>query len=301
MTPTELLSMVLLLVGSTMVLAELPWFRRQTLVERLLPYTRAAGPRPPSRSAGAGIRQVIAPGLEDLGARASRALGLRDDLQLRLERCGSPDDAATFRVRQVAHGVISLLVAGALALVLRPPAPLAIMLVLGAPVMAILLHEQYLSTKWTNRSARLVGELPVIVEQLGMLMSAGYSLTSAINRLAVRSDGEVARDLRRVIRRIRQGLSASDALTEWADRSDIDAIRRLVAVLHLHSDAGDLGALIAEEARAIRSEAHRDLLESIERRAQLVWIPVTVATLVPGLIFLAVPFMSAMAQVTGGG
>jgi hypothetical protein len=39
----------------------------------------------------------------------------------------------------------------------------------------------------------------------------------------------------------------------------------------------------------------------IERRSQLVWIPVTVATLVPGLIFLAVPFMSAMAQVTGGG
>ena len=70
-------------------------------------------------------------------------------------------------------------------------------------------------------------------------------------------------------------------------------------MLHLHGDAGDLGALIAEEARSIR-EAHRDLLESIERRAQLVWIPVTVATLVPGLIFLAVPFMSAMAQVTGG-
>jgi hypothetical protein len=57
--------------------------------------------------------------------------------------------------------------------------------------------------------------------------------------------------------------------------------------------------LIAAEARSVRAEAHRELIESIERRAQLVWIPVTVATLVPGLIFLAVPFYSAMAQVAG--
>ena len=72
-------------------------------------------------------------------------------------------------------------------------------------------------------------------------------------------------------------------------------------MLRLHDDAGDLGSLIAQEARTIRAAAHRDLLEVIERRSQLVWVPVTVATLVPGLIFLAVPFMSAMTQVTGGG
>jgi hypothetical protein len=49
----------------------------------------------------------------------------------------------------------------------------------------------------------------------------------------------------------------------------------------------------------VRSEAHRALIETIERRGQLVWVPVTVATLVPGLILLAVPFLSAVAMVTG--
>ena len=30
------------------------------------------------------------------------------------------------------------------------------------------------------------------------------------------------------------------------------------------------------------------------RRAQLVWIPVTIATLVPGVLFMAIPFIAAM-------
>jgi hypothetical protein len=38
----------------------------------------------------------------------------------------------------------------------------------------------------------------------------------------------------------------------------------------------------------------RELIEQIERRAQQVWIPVTVATLVPGAVLLAVPFLEAL-------
>jgi hypothetical protein len=44
----------------------------------------------------------------------------------------------------------------------------------------------------------------------------------------------------------------------------------------------------------VRQEVHRSLVETIERRAQTVWIPVTVATLVPGVLLMAVPFLSAM-------
>jgi tight adherence protein C len=74
----------------------------------------------------------------------------------------------------------------------------------------------------------------------------------------------------------------------------VDAVERLVSVLALNHEAGDLGRLIAEEARAIRRDAQRDLIETIERRSQMVWIPVTVAALLPGTIFLAIPFLEAM-------
>lgn len=68
---------------------------------------------------------------------------------------------------------------------------------------------------------------------------------------------------------------------------------RLVGVLALNQEAGDLGALIGLEARSIRREVHRELMETIERREQMVWVPVTVATLIPGVIFLVVPFVRA--------
>jgi tight adherence protein C len=94
--------------------------------------------------------------------------------------------------------------------------------------------------------------------------------------------------------RIRQGLSEADALREWARLASVPALDRLVPVLALNRDTSDLGRLVAEEARAIRRDVHRELIEAAERRNQQVWIPVTVAALLPGALFLAVPFVQAL-------
>jgi Flp pilus assembly protein TadB len=128
------------------------------------------------------------------------------------------------------------------------------------------------------------------------LLSAGYSLGSALSRLADRGKGACGRDLQRVIGRIRQGLSETDALREWATVADVEALHRLVGILALNRQSADLGRLIGEEARAIRRDVQRELIETIERRSQQVWIPVTVAALVPGVIFLAVPFVDALSM-----
>jgi hypothetical protein len=101
-------------------------------------------------------------------------------------------------------------------------------------------------------------------------------------------------DLGRVCLRIRQGLSEADALREWAAVAKVDALDRLVSVLALNRDTSDLGRLVTEEARAVRRDVQRELIETTERRSQQVWIPVTVATLVPGVIFLAIPFIDAL-------
>ena len=68
----------------------------------------------------------------------------------------------------------------------------------------------------------------------------------------------------------------------------------------MNREGGDLAHLISEEARTIRQDAQRELVETIERRGQQVWIPVTVATLVPGVLFIVVPFIEAMRLFTTG-
>ena len=89
-------------------------------------------------------------------------------------------------------------------------------------------------------------------------------------------------------------MGEADALREWAATAAVPQLDRLVSVLALNRDTSDLARLVAAEARSLRRDVHRELLEVVERRNQSVWIPVTVATLVPGVLFLAIPFIEAL-------
>jgi hypothetical protein len=283
-------------VGLVLVLPAVPWFGRRALAERLRPYATGAG----RRRGEAGIlsvdsfREIVAPLAHRTGARVAAAFGVNEDLSVRLHRVHSSVDPTQFRVRQAAWAITSLLACSALAITASAPAPLTLLLLAGAPLLAFLVLEQQLAAKSTRWQRRIFLELPVVSEQLGMLLGAGYSLAAALNRISRRGSGTCAADLRRVCDRMRQGLSDVDALGEWATTADVTALTRLVGVLALNRQAADLSKLIADEARAARRDAQRDLIETIERRTQMVWIPVTVAALIPGVIFMAVPFVQAL-------
>ena len=290
-------SALALVVGTTLVLSELRWFRRQPLVERLRPY----GPGIAGVTTGSGgllsvasFRDVIGPLSREVGQRLASLLGVDEDLAVRLGRIHSDVDPTAFRVRQLGWAAAAFGAGALVATAIGASLAITLLLVIGAPALAFLVVEQRLATESDRWKRRIFLELPVISEQLGMLVGAGYSLGSALNRLAARGSGACAQDLALVCGRIRQGLSEVDALREWAVVADVDALSRLVGVLSLNREAGDLGRLVADEARSIRREVQRELIAEIERRSQQVWIPVTVATLVPGAVLLAVPFLEAL-------
>jgi tight adherence protein C len=294
---TRLLALWALLAwaGLTLLLAELRWFARPPLAERL----RLYGPVGSARSHSGllsveSLRAAVGPLARAAGERLARALGVSEDLALRLERIHSPLDVTAFRVRQVAWSVLAFGLAALATAALRPPLPVVGLVLLGAPLLAFLVVEQQVISASRRWQRRLFLELPVVSEQLAMLLSAGYSLTGALDRVARRGRGACASDLQRVCRRVRQGLSETRALREWAAVAQVDALERIVPVLALNHDASDLGRLLSEEARAVRREVQRELIEAVERRGQQVWIPVTVATLVPGVLLMAVPFIEAL-------
>lgn len=296
MTRALIVAGLALWAGATLLLAELRWFARRPLDERLRAYIPGglAGRRRAGLLSLESFRDAVGPAASAVGERCSRVLGVDEDLGTRLRRVHSPLDVSAFRVRQIGWSLAGFGGGALLAVALAPPLPIALMVVLGAPLLAFLVIEQRIATASRRWQRRLHLELPVVAEQIGMLLGAGYSLTAAIGRVGQRGHGCCARDLRRVSARIRQGLSETAALREWAQLADVDALDRLVAVLVLNREASDLGRLIAEEARSIRREVHRGLLEEVERRGQKVWIPVTVAALVPGVIFVAIPFIEAL-------
>ena len=296
-----MVSGLVLWVGATLLLSQLRWFARPPLVARLRPYT-PGGLATPQRSGVLSVesfREVVGPVSRHVGERLARLVGISEELAVRLERVHSPLDVTAFRLRQVGWSVAGGGIAALVAAALRPAPGLVVLLLLGGPVLAFLVLEQQLASASQRWQRRLFLELPVVSEQLAMLLSAGFSLGTALNRLAERGRGACATDLQRVAGRIRQGLSEVDALREWAAVARVNSLDRLVPVLALNREAGDLGRLISDEARGIRNDVQRQLVETMERRSQSVWIPVTVATLVPGVIFLSIPFIEALSLFSG--
>jgi tight adherence protein C len=287
--------------GLTLLLAEVRWFARPPLTDRLAPFL-PGGDEVPRRSGWwsvATVSEVIAPLARDIGAAVGRAVGVTEDLGRRLRRVHATVDPTSFRVRQLGWAAAALATAVLLAVLLRFPLALAISVPLVAALLALLLVEQQLLAASAAWQRALTLELPVVTEQLAMRMGAGASLTGALERVADRGRGAVARDLTRVAARIRQGVATDRALAEWADLAAVDAVSRLVSVLQLDRETGDLGRLLAAEARSLRQEQHRHLIEVAEKRGQQVWVPVTVAALVPGTVFIAIPFASAIGQLLG--
>ena len=292
---------LLLWVGATLLLAEVRWFARRPLAARLGPYV----PGGMGRSAHTGIlsvesfREAVGPLARALGSRFSRLVGVSEELDRRLRRVHAELDVTEFRVRQIGWALAGLGTGALAAIATRPPPVIVLLLTLGGMLLAFLLLEQQVtvaSERW-KRAVHL--ELPVVAEQIGMLLGAGYSLVGALDRVSRRGRGAIASDLRVVLARLRQGVDEVTALREWADLADTPAVERFVSVLALNSEASDLGRLIAGEARGIRRDVQRELVEKLDRRGEQVWIPVTVATLLPGVIFLGIPFYSALSGFLG--
>ncbi len=289
-------SALVLWIGTTLLLSGLRWFARPSLAERLRPYA-PGGMATRDRHGLLSVesfRDVVGPVARTVGERVSRAFGVSEELAVRLERIHSPLDVTAFRVRQAGWSLAGFGAGALLAMAASPPLVVALLLVLGGPVLAFLVLEQQVAAASTQWQRRVFLELPVIAEQLAMLLTAGYSLGAALNRIASRGSGTCAQDLARVCGRVRQGLSEVEALTEWAAVARVPALDRMLPVLALNRQATDLGRLLSDEARSIRRDVQRELVETVERRGQQVWIPVTVAALVPGVIFLAVPFLDAL-------
>ena len=290
-------SAIFLFIGATLILSELRFFKTRSLAARVSPYL------PGERLARGGeilsvesFGQLLRPLSEAVGGVAARVFGVSEELPRRLRRVHWDINASEFRLRQIGWAVGAAMTVLLFGLVLGLPTPLIVMFLLIAPLLAFLIVEQQLanaSDLWKHRTFQ---ELPVISEQIAMLLGSGYSLGAALQRVSTRGSGVVSRDLEVVTQRIRQGSGEHAALLEWADTVDVEAVNRLVAILSLNKEAGDLGTMVAAEARTVRAEAHRELLEAIERKNQQVWVPVTLAALVPGVILMMIPFLSALAE-----
>ena len=290
---------ILFFIGAVLLMSEMRFFRTRTLTSRVSPYLPGGSlKRRQELLSLESFGELLRPLAESIGSITARVFGVSEELPRRLRRVHWEIDSAGFRLRQVGWAIGALAFVLLVSVGLGLPVSVVIAGSLITPLLAFLIVEQQLANASDRWKARTFQELPVISEQIAMLLGSGFSLGAALHRVSDRGSGVVAQDFAIVVNRIRQGTSEQAALQEWSDVVDVPAVARLVSILALNRESGDLGSLVAAEARNVRADAHRELIEAIERKTQQVWIPVTLAALVPGIILMMIPFIRALSAFT---
>lgn len=113
-----------------------------------------------------------------------------------------------------------------------------------------------LSRLGRTRRARMLRELPFMLDLMTLCVEAGLSLHGALEQAARHApEGPLRDSLRRALSAMRAGMARRRALRQWADQCGVQALNGLVLALEQADRLGmNLGPLLRAQAAEQRSE-----------------------------------------------
>ena len=289
-------------LGVVVAVRATPPMRPIRLADRIAPYLGDAPPpsrllaRPSATSAPfTVVRRVFGPVLGELVRVLDRAVGGAGSVRRRLGGLGSLMTLEEFRVEQVVWGVGGT-AAGALTVTLGGWArggvsPLFVVLAaLAGLVGGVLGRDWYLSQQLERREQAMLAEFPVVADLLALAVVAGESPVDALTRVCDLTDGEIARDLRRVLDRARSGTRITTALSELAEQTTLDSFSRFLQGLVVAVERGTpLADVLRAQAVDVREVGKRALLEAGGRKEISMMVPVVFLILPVTVLFALFP------------
>lgn len=145
-------------------------------------------------------------------------------------------------------------------------------------------------SKRRRRTERLNFALTPFLQQVRLKITSGNSLQKALASAtnAGNQDIEYLQNL------LRSGMDIERSSRLWLDDFQAPGKQRLADLWSTKTTTSEILTLIEDILKWLDSEQRFYLTSEIERRNQLVWIPVTVAVLLPGMIFIAIPLEATL-------
>lgn len=282
---------IVLGLGLWSLLALVPRIGAPRLADRVAPYLVDVSPVARERASRrpAEPASLIVGLLTPVAARARRmltgVLGGDAPVAQRLRQAGSPLTVEHFRSRQLLWAVggaaLGVLLATLVSRVSPASPPVLVGIVVVAAALALLAPEQLLSRAARARLVRISAELPTVVEFLTLSLSAGEGILDVLKRVARTGNGELSRELGRVVAEVNTGRPLPDALQRCASVVALPALSRTIDQLLGALERGTpLVEVLRAQAQDSRDESKRQLLEAAGKKE--------VAMLVP-LVFLILP------------
>ncbi|MFC5729550.1 type II secretion system F family protein [Nocardioides vastitatis] len=279
--------------GLALVVARIVALRRPRLEMRVLPYVRdltserrASVPVERSHVGAA----VFGPLLRSAADLLERTVGRPASARRRLVRAGLDISVHDLRVQQVLWGLAGFGIAAAYGVLrtwTRPGDPLPLVLLcIGAFVLGVLLRDNRLSSQVRQREAAIVAEFPTVAELLALAVAAGEGPVAALDRVVRRSHGELSRDLRAVLARIRTGEPVADAFDRLAATTGVPAVARFAHGVAVAVERGTpLADVLHAQAADVREAGRRELIEQASRKEILMMVPVVFLVLPVTIVF----------------
>lgn len=287
-------------MGLWSLVSALPRFSRPRLADRIAPYlvdvseharfltrARPAGPLP--------VLGVLVSPLTDVLRRFSGTLLITDArTRVLLRQAGLRIGIEAHRSRQLlwlAAGAAVGLSATALFLPGGTSPVALVVLTLLTAVSGPILAERLLLRRAKARAARMIEELPALLEFLALSLAAGEGIGNSLLRVSRIGGGDLAGELNDVVSRTSMGEPLADALRSLAADLDLPPLGRFTDQLTGALERGSpLAEVLRAQAHDAREEHKRHLLELAGRKE--------VAMLVP-LVFLILPMTVVFAIYPG--
>lgn len=290
MSSLELLAPLTLAIGLWMLWGV--WRRRkERLSGRILPYLQEAqGPASPGLLHW--FSRLLRPVWEQLGSTHSA-------VATRLSEVGLSPNVERFRLWQFLSALTSAGLVTALGALLNTVRPIGVttwlVLVIVAFCAGPLMLDRFL-TYWVQRENQLISQQVADAAQLlALSISAGESIPAALARVSRVCGPELARQLDYIVQAVESGVAQSRALASLAQRTHSVQLARLLDSLITASDRGaPLATVLREQARDLRDEARRNLLESGGRREIAMMVPVVFVILPITILFALYPGLVAL-------
>lgn len=301
MSPAVVGALLGAVAGGTLlvVLHRLLALRGPRLEQRVLPYLRdlpvhGALALPETDRRVSAARAVFGPWVGRAADAVEQVLGGADSVRRRLDRLGSPMTVHDFRVAQVTWGLIAFAGTAAVATLVSIRSPERAVPMLLACLLAfafgVLLRENRLTADVRRREERMLAEFPTVAELLALAVAAGEGPVQATARVAARTDGELARELERVLAAVRTGTPVTRALDDLAVRTGLPVLARFAEGLAVAIERGTpLADVLHAQAADVREARRRALIESGARREVLMMAPVVFLVLPTVVFFVFFP------------
>jgi tight adherence protein C len=279
---------ILLGLGLWSLLALVPRIGAPRLPTRIAPYLVDISPvarellsrRPPEPATL--LAGMFAPLATRLRGLLSGVVGGDAAIAARLRQAGSTLTVDRFRSRQLlwaaGGAAVGVLSAAVVARVSAAGLPVLLVVALLATAVGLLAPEHLLARAVRARLARISAELPTVLEFLTLSLSAGEGILDALTRVARTGNGEVSRELGRVVAEIHTGVPLADALNRCAAGIALPTVTRTVDQLLGALERGTpLVEVLRAQAQDSRDQTKRALLEAAGKKEVAMLVPNTMA------------------------